>query len=164
VGTSWQSAAYAKAALAIDAIAAYPVIFATTLAAKLSMSVQAAYVLLEWFVERGLIVNVTRRSTRGLLALKDFTPLRESVWKLRKPLPGHKRGLTARQRHHVAERDDVIENVVFQPLPRWQPDYSELEAAMKAVDTLTYSVSDASERARCSNASSACNWTSLKHR
>ena len=82
-----------KAALAIDAIATYPVIFATTPAAKLSMSIQATYVLLERFVERGLIVDVTRRSARQLLALKDFTPLRESVWKLRKPLPGRKRSL-----------------------------------------------------------------------
>jgi ribosomal protein S25 len=127
---------HSKAALAIDVIAAYPVISATTLAAKLSVSVQAAYVLLERFVERGLVVDVTRRSARRLFALKNFAPLRESVRKPRKPLPGRKRGRPRANEIMDPQEDDVIEDVILQPLPRWQPDFSELEAAMKAVDIL----------------------------
>lgn len=130
-----------KAALAIDIIAAHPVISATTLAAKLSVSIQAACVLLERFVERGLVVDVTRRSARRLFALKDFAPLRECVRKPRKAMPGRKRGRPCASEIMDPQEDDVIEDVVFQPLPRWQPDFSELEAAMKAVDTLTCSVS-----------------------
>ncbi|MFT9324022.1 MAG: hypothetical protein ABF537_07720 [Acetobacter sp.] len=130
-----------KAPLAIDIIAAHPVISATTLAARLSVSVQAACVLLERFVEQRLVVDVTRRSARRLFALKDFEPLRESVRKMRKPLPGRKRGRPRTSEIMELQEDDVIENVVFQPVPRWQPDFSDLEAAIKAVDTLTYSVS-----------------------
>ena len=42
------------------------------------------------------------------------------------------------------QEDDMIGDIVFQPLPRWQPDFSDLEAAIKAVDALTCSVSSSS--------------------
>lgn len=129
-----------KAALAIDIIAAHPVISATTLAARLSVSVQAACVLLERFVERGLVVDVTRRSTRRLFALKDFASLRESVRKPRKPLSGRKRGRPRTSEIMDPQEDDVMEDVVFPPLPRWQPDFSELEAAMKQAESVILTV------------------------
>jgi hypothetical protein len=129
-----------KAALAIDIIAAHPVISATTLAARLSVSVQAACVLLERFVERELVVDVTRRSARRLFALKDLVLLREAIKQPKKTVPGRKRG-----RPRLGDEADPVDQDVasveemFRPLPRWQPDFSELEAAMKAVDTLAYS-------------------------
>lgn len=129
-----------KAALAIDIIAAHPVISATTLAARLSVSVQAACVLLERFVDRGLVVDVTRRSARRLFALKDLAPLREAVGVREKPAPGCKRG-----RPRLGEDADPVDQTIAlaeemsRPLPRWQADFSELEAAMKAVDSLAYS-------------------------
>jgi hypothetical protein len=103
-----------KAALAIDIIAAHPVISATTLAARLSVSVQAACVLLERFVDRGLVVDVTRRSARRLFALKDLAPLRESVRKPCRPLDGRKRGRPRVNEIVVQEEEDSIENAILQ--------------------------------------------------
>jgi hypothetical protein len=125
-----------KAALAIDIIAAHPVISATTLAARLSISVQAACVLLGRFVERGLVVDVTWRSARRLFALKDLAPLRESVQKPCRPLDGRKLGRPRVNEIVVQEEEDPIENATPQLCPRWHPDFSELEAAMAFVDAL----------------------------
>ncbi|GAB3587007.1 hypothetical protein [Acetobacter peroxydans] len=130
-----------KAALAIDIIAAHPVISATTLAARLSVSVQAACVLLERFVERGLVVDVTRRSARRLFALKDLAPLREAVGVREKTVPGRKRGRPrVEEEGYPVDQDAVLPEGLFRPLPRWQANFSELEAAMKAVDSLACSV------------------------
>ncbi len=131
-----------KAALAIDIIAAHPVISATTLAARLSVSVQAACVLLERFVARGLVVDVTGRSARRLFALKDLAPFREAAGVREKPVPGRKRGRPALGEGAApVDRDVTSVEETFQPLPRWQPDFSELEAAMNAADSLIYSES-----------------------
>lgn len=130
-----------KAALAIDIIAAHPVISATTLAARLSVSVQATCVLLERFVKRGLVVDVTRRSVRRLFALKDLVPLREAVGLRGKPVAGRKRG-----RPRLGEESDPVDQNSssaegpFQPLPRWQADFSELETAMKQAESVMMSV------------------------
>ena len=126
-----------KAALAIDIIAAHPVISATTLAARLSVSVQAACVLLERFVERRLVVDVTRRSARRLFALKDLAPLREAVSVREKTVPGRRRG---RPRlgdgHHAMPSETVSSNAQYLPIPRWRPDFSELEAALRQIENL----------------------------
>ena len=130
-----------NAALAIDILAAHPVISATTLAARLSVSVQAACVLLERFVERGLVVDVTRRSVRRLFALKDLVPLREAVGVRGKPVAGRKRG-----RPRLGEESDPVDQNIssaegpFQPLPRWQPDFSELEVAMNEAESAILTV------------------------
>ncbi|MFT8953726.1 MAG: hypothetical protein ABF979_15830 [Gluconobacter sp.] len=130
-----------KAALAIDIIAAHPVISATTLAARLSVSVQATCVLLERFVERGLVFDVTRRSARRLFALKDLVPLREAIGVRGKPVAGRKRG-----RPRLGEDADPVDQTIalaeetFKPLPRWQADFSELETAMKQAESVMMSV------------------------
>lgn len=126
-----------RALAAIDVIAAHPVISATTLAARLSMSIKAACQLLERFVENGLIVEVTHRSARRLFALRDMSPLRETVQPRAKVVAGRKRG---RPRASAIEDDMNVENTGsvqdFRPLERWTPDYSELEAAMAGIDAL----------------------------
>ncbi|MBO1326184.1 hypothetical protein K2X14_14665 [Acetobacter sp. TBRC 12305] len=126
-----------RASAAIDVIAAHPVISATSLAARLSMSIKAACLLLERFLERGLIVEVTHRSARRLFALRDMAPLREAVQPRPKAMPGRKRGRP--RASDVADVQDFEDSRVeqnFQPLERWTPDYSELEAAMAEVDLL----------------------------
>lgn len=131
-----------KAALAIDIIAAHPVISATTLAARLSVSVQAACVLLERFLDRGLVIDVTHRAARRLFALKDLAPLREAVRMPKKPVPGRKRGRP--RLGEEADPDDqsvAVAEEAFRPLPRWQPDYSELEAAISNVERLNHKMS-----------------------
>ncbi|MBO1329532.1 hypothetical protein J2D75_13775, partial [Acetobacter suratthaniensis] len=126
-----------KAALAIDIIAAHPVISASTLAARLSVSVQAACVLLERFGERGLVVDVTRRSARRLFALKDLAPLRDTVQPRAQVMSGRRRG---RPRASADTDDSSIEGKGtvhdFMPVEQWAPDYSELEAAITEIDCL----------------------------
>ncbi|MFT9198964.1 hypothetical protein [Gluconobacter oxydans] len=125
-----------RASMAIDVIAAHPVISATSLAQRLSISVQAVCVLLDRFLERDLIVDVTHRATRRLFALKDHAPLREGVQKPRKPVPGRKPGRPRVSDIVVQDDEDVMETVTPRLLLRWQPDFSELEAAMAAIDAL----------------------------
>jgi hypothetical protein len=136
-----------KAALAIDIIAAHPVISATTLATKLSVSVQAAYVLLERFLERGLVIDVTHRAARRLFALKDLAPLREAVRVPKKPVPGRKRGRPRLGEEAAPDVQSVaVAEETFRPLPRWQPDFSELEAAISDVERLNHKISLPEER------------------
>lgn len=126
-----------KAPLAIDIIAAHPVISATTLAAQLSVSVQAACVFLERFLERGLVIDVTHRAARRLFALKDLAPLREVVRIPKKPVSGRKRGRP--RLDDEADHDDQGTGVVEKsspPLPRWKPDYTALETAMAFADNV----------------------------
>ncbi|WP_025829162.1 hypothetical protein [Acetobacter okinawensis] len=126
-----------RASAAIDVIAAHPVISATSLAARLSMSIKAACLLLERFLERGLIVEVTHRSARRLFALRDMEPLQEVVQPRQKTIPGRKRGTPrATGMPEVPPVEDSSVQRDFQPLERWAPDYSELEAAMAEVDLL----------------------------
>lgn len=128
-----------KAPLAIDIIAAHPVISATTLATQLSVSVQAACVLLERFLERGLVIDVTHRAARRLFALKDLAPLREVVRIPKKPVSGRKRGRP--RLDDEADHDDQGTGVVegaSPPLPRWKPDYTALETAMAFADSVIF--------------------------
>lgn len=127
-----------RARAAIDVIAAHPVISATTLAARLSMSIKAACQLLKRFVENGLIVEVTHRSARRLFALRDMAPLRATVQPRAKVVAGRKRG---RPRASAIEDDMNVADIGvvqdFSPLELWAPDYSELEAAMAGIDALS---------------------------
>ena len=130
---------HSKAALAIDVIAAYPVISATTLAAKLSVSIQAACVLLERFLDRGLVIDVTHRAARRLFALNDLVPLREAVRMPKKPVPGRKRGRP--RLGEEADPDDqsvAVAEETSQPVPRWKPDYTALETAMAFADHVIF--------------------------
>jgi hypothetical protein len=113
------------------------VISATTLAMRLSMSIKAACQLLERFLEKELIVEVTHRSARRLFALQDMAPLRETVQPRANMVAGRKRG---RPRASAIEEDVNFEGTGavqdFSPLEPWAPDYSELEAAIAAIDRL----------------------------
>ncbi len=67
------------AAAAVDAMAAAPVLSATTLARGLGISVKNAAALLDSFVARGIAIEVTHRSKRRLFGLKHLAPLREEA-------------------------------------------------------------------------------------
>ena len=80
---------------------------------------------------------MTRRSARRLFALKDLAPLREAVGAREKPVPGRKRGRPRLGKTaEAADQTVAVPEEMFRPLPRWQPDFSELEAAMRAADSL----------------------------
>ena len=93
--------------------------------------------MLDRFVEKGLIVEVTHRSARRLFALQDMAPLRDIAQPREQAVSGRKRG---RQRASAVEDAMNIEETGavqdFVPIERWVPDYSELEAAIAEIDQL----------------------------
>ena len=81
-----------RAALAIDVMAAAPLVSATSLGRALGMAANNAAVLLERFRAAGIAVEVTHRSKRRLFGLADLAPLRDGVAPPRRPEPGRGRG------------------------------------------------------------------------
>ncbi|WP_183117570.1 hypothetical protein [Gluconacetobacter azotocaptans] len=123
---------HSRAAAALDRIAAAPLISATTLAGQLQMAPKNALALLDQFVERGIVVEVTHRSARRLFGLKGLAPLAEEV-----ALPRRARRGSGRVRSPELDEplvDAAPTPVALSPLARWQPDYADLEAAMAAAD------------------------------
>ncbi|MFT8676268.1 MAG: hypothetical protein ABF491_14155 [Acetobacter sp.] len=96
-----------------------PIRSTTSLAARLSTSIKAARLLLERFLERGLIVEVTHRSARRLFALRDMEPLHEVVQPRQKTTPGRKRGRPrATDMLELPPVGDSSVRRAFQPLER----------------------------------------------
>ena len=81
-----------RAAAAIDALAAAPLLSATSLAGILGMSVKGATGLLDGFVAAGIVVEVTHRARRRLFGLAGLAPLRDGTAAPRRPQPGRGRG------------------------------------------------------------------------
>ncbi len=141
-----------RASLAIDVIAAAPLISATTLAGVIGMSIKSATELLDRFVAGGAAVEVTHRSARRLFGLAGMTPLREVATPPRRPLPGRGRG-----RPRLVPEDVIQATPAPEPLPpaarfeRPKIDYAALEAAMAHCDQVIRQ-----SRARLQSLSSAC--------
>ncbi|NPD66364.1 hypothetical protein HN018_23250 (plasmid) [Lichenicola cladoniae] len=126
---------HSRAGLAVDLLAACPVMSATSLACGLDMAVKNAAQLLDRFLAEGLVVEVTHRHKRRLFGLKALTPLREGTAPPRRPEPGRNRGRPRRQRKD--ESDEVAMPapvLVLDPFQRRAVDYSGLEAAMAYAD------------------------------
>ena len=68
------------AAVAIDILAAAPIVSATSLAHSLDIAIKNAAALLNVFVARGIAIEVTHRSKRRLFGLKHLAPLREQQY------------------------------------------------------------------------------------
>ncbi len=124
-----------RASLAIDVIAAAPLILATTLAGAIGMSIKSATELLNRFVADSAVVEVTHRSARRLFGLAGLAPLREVTTPPRRPLLDRGRG---RPR---SEPEDLIQATAapeFLPptarSERPRIDYAALEAAMAHCD------------------------------
>jgi hypothetical protein len=121
-----------RAALAIDVMAATPLISATTLANALGMSIKSACVLLDEFCANGVAIEVTHRSARRLFGLSGLAPIRDVVAPPRRPEPGRGRG---RPPHPAAEAPRELPPLPpIHPLQQPTIDYSALEAAMRVVD------------------------------
>ena len=122
-----------RAALAVDVMAATPLVSATTLARALGMSIKNAGVLLDRFCAADIAVEVTHRSARRLFGLTGVAPIREVVAPPRRPEPGRGRGRPPLQ--------EPKEQVPWPPPPppvaateRRPIDYAALEAAMAFAD------------------------------
>ncbi|MGH7086182.1 MAG: hypothetical protein ACREFN_14450, partial [Acetobacteraceae bacterium] len=119
-----------RAGLAIDVMAAAPLVSATSLGRALGMAAQNAGALLDRFSLEGIVLEVSHRSKRRLYGLAELAPLRDGVAPPRRPQPGRGRGRPPLP---------LIEEEVpagppplppLTPLERRSFDYSGLEAAM----------------------------------
>ena len=121
-------------AVAVDVLAAVPLVSATSLAAGLDMAVKTAIRLLDSLVAAGVAVEVTRRSKRRLFGLKGMAPLGAAVRPPYRPEPGRGRGRPP----ILAAEEDVAETPLalppLAPVERRGFDYSDLDHCMAQMD------------------------------
>ena len=123
-----------RAALAVDVMAATPLISATTLAQAIDMSIKGASEMLEKFVTAEIAVEVTHRSARRLFGLAGMTPIRDAVAAPRRPMPGRGRG---RPRIEVPIDTPELAPAPLPPVARFERlpiHYAALEEAMAHCD------------------------------
>lgn len=120
-----------RALAALDLLAASPLISATTLANQLSMAPKNALALLAQFVELGVVVEVTHRSARRLFGLKHLAPLAEEI---ALPRRAQRRANRSVQTEDTYPDELKAEGSIPFRLRQWNPDYTDLEAAMAAAD------------------------------
>jgi len=126
-----------RAAMAIDVLAAAPLLSATTLAKAIGMSIRSATDLLEDFVNEGVVVEVTHRAKRRLFALRGLTPLRDEIAPPRRPLAGRPPGRPRLDR----PEEEVLETAstptpALSPVVRKAINYSDLETWMAHADAV----------------------------
>lgn len=123
-----------RAALAVDVMAASPLISATTLARAIGMSIKCAGELLDRFVAAEIAVEVTHRSARRLFGLSGMAPVREVTIPPRRPMPGRGRG---RPRFEALPEPEAAPPAPLPPVSRFERppiDYAALEEAMAHCD------------------------------
>ncbi len=123
-----------RAALAVDVLAAAPLLSATTLARVAGMSIKSGTELLDQFVVDGIAVEVTHRSARRLFGLAGMAPIRDATVPPRRPWPGRGRG-----RPPLASLAEPVDEppAPSPPAARFERppiDYAALEAAMAHCD------------------------------
>jgi len=123
-----------RAGMAVDVLAAAPVLSATSLAGIFGIAVKNALRILDELVAAEIAIEVTRRSKGRLFGLKGLAPLRDVV---RPPYrPDLERG---RGRPRLETEDDPSEGVALSPLPpleRRAFDYTAFEEAMAPLDAV----------------------------
>jgi hypothetical protein len=133
-----------RAAVAVDIMAASPVVSATSLAGGLGIAVKNASALLEGFVERGIAIEVTHRSKRRLYGLKHLAPLRDEAAPPRRPTPGRSRGRPPRGAAGpatAAEYSEASDSTLplpdrsaLSPLERKEFDFTDIDDWMRQAD------------------------------
>lgn len=124
-----------RAAIAVDILAAAPLVSASTLAAGLGMAVNNAAFLLESFCAGGIAVEVTHRSKRRLFGLAGLAPLRNGVAPPKRSQPGRGRG-----RPPILPDDDAVAPLPALPEPSltWRErrdfDYGEIETGLAQLE------------------------------
>ena len=125
-----------RATIAVDVLAATPLISATTLAGSIGMSIKCATGLLDEFVAAEFAVEVKHRSARRLFGLSGMAPVREATAAPRRPLPGRGRG---RPRHEAPLEEEPALTIRLPPITRLERpsiDYGALEEAMAHCDAV----------------------------
>jgi hypothetical protein len=122
-----------RAAMAVDIMAASPVVSASSLSVGLGMAVKNAAMLLDEFCASGIAIEVTHRSKRRLFGLSTLAPLREGVAPPYRPIPGRGRG-----RPMTIREDDAVTDPLppppLSPIERRPFDYSDLDHWMAHAD------------------------------
>jgi len=121
-----------RAGAALEAIAGAPLISVATLASRLGMAPKNVLVLLAQFIKSGLVVEVKHRRAHRLYGLVGMTPLRDEVALPRRARRGV--SVTTVMDDDVIGQETQIAVPGFTPAERWQPDFSDLEAAMRQAD------------------------------
>ena len=125
-----------RAAIAVDLLAATPLLSATTLAGAIGMSIKCATEMLDRFVAADVAVEVTHRSVRRLFGLAGLAPLRDVVRPPYRPDPGRRPG---RPRDEIIDGVATVEPSMLPPLSPIEQrafDYSALEDAMAHLDAV----------------------------
>ena len=140
-----------RAPLAVDVLAAAPLLSATTLAQAVGVSIRAATTMLNDFVGEEIAVEVTHRSARRLFGLAGMVPVRDATTGPRRPEPGRGRG-----RPRLIPDVEVIKDVPapFPPIARFQRpaiDYTALDAAMAECDRVARDTRQALDRLAASD-------------
>jgi hypothetical protein len=128
------------AAVAVDILAAAPIVSATSRARDLDIAVKDAASLLDTFVARGIAIEVTHRSKRRLFGLKHLAPLREEAAPPRRALRRCGRGTLGSMRGaDDADAPDIAplaERLRLTPLERKEFEFSNLDDWMREADQL----------------------------
>lgn len=88
-----------RAPLAIDLLAAAPLLSAQTLARATGITEKGAIEMLAGFAERGIVVEVTHRSSGRLFGLAGMTPLVAATAAPKRPVPGRGPGRPSARTH-----------------------------------------------------------------
>ena len=127
-----------RATLAVDVLAAAPLMSATTLAGAVGMSIKGATDLLDRFVADEIVVEATHRSGRRLFGLTGLAPLRTVVREPYRPAQNRSRGRPMRvkidEAHEVAPAPAALPPL--RPIERRDFDYTALEEAMTHIDVV----------------------------
>ncbi len=121
-----------RATIAIDMLAAAPLISATSLARGLGMAAKNALELLTGLCADEITIEVTHRSKRRLFGLAGLAPLRDEISPPRRPEPGRGRGRPPTIRLEPEQQPVSLQppDRPMTPLERRVIDYSELEQGM----------------------------------
>jgi hypothetical protein len=129
-----------RAALAVDVMAATPLISATTLAKAIGMSIKCTTELLDRFVATEIAVEVTHRSARRLFGLAEMAPVRTATTAPRRPIPGRGPGRPPIERNLPVQ--ELAQPPLLPPVSRLERppiDYGALDAAMAHCDAVVRS-------------------------
>jgi hypothetical protein len=125
-----------RAGMAVDVLAAVPVISATSLAGILGIAVKNATRILDELLAAGIAIEVTHRSKRRLFGLRGLTPLREVVRPPYRPDPELGRGRPRRAIEVTRPDTPPVPLPPLTPIERRAFDYTALEEAMAHLDAV----------------------------
>jgi hypothetical protein len=123
-----------RAALAVDVLAAAPLMSATTLARTIGMSIKCATEVLDRFVADDVAVEVTHRSARRLFGLAGLAPLRDVVQPPVRPDPNRGPGRPRQESIKKGIADAVPSLPPLSSIERPALDYRALIEAMAHLD------------------------------